>query len=161
VGRGYVDKENLFVTGGSGGGVLTAWIVGKTDRFRAAVSVKPVINWYSHSLTADAPGFFYRYWFAGPPWENAEAYLKHSPLSFVGNVKTPTMLLTGEADYRTPISESEQFYEALKIRKVDTALVRIPDASHMMEGRPSFLVGKVVHILKWFEIHQQGAPGKP
>jgi len=154
IARGYVDKENLFVTGGSGGGVLTAWIVGKTDRFRAAVSVKPVINWYSHVLTADGPGFFYRYWFPGPPWENAEAYLKRSPLSLVGNVKTPTMLLTGEADYRTPISESEQFYEALKIRKVDTALVRIPDASHMMEGRPSYLVSKLVHILKWFEIHR-------
>jgi dipeptidyl aminopeptidase/acylaminoacyl peptidase len=153
--RGYINQENLFVTGGSGGGVLTAWIVGKTDRFRAAVSVKPVINWYSHVLTADIPGFFYRYWFPGPPWENAEAYLKRSPLSLVGNVKTPTMLLTGEADYRTPISESEQYYEALKIRKVDTALVRIPDASHMMEGRPSHLVGKLVHILKWFEIHRR------
>ena len=154
IARGYIDNENLFVTGGSGGGVLTAWIVGKTDRFRAAVSVKPVINWYSHVLTADGPGFFYRYWFSGPPWQNAEDYLKRSPLSLVGNVKTPTMLLTGEADYRTPISESEQFYEALKIRKVDTALVRIPDASHMMEGRPSYLVGKMVHILKWFEIHR-------
>src|SRR5215471_6676882 len=157
VAKGYVDKDNLFVTGGSGGGVLTAWIVGKTNRFRAAVSVKPVINWYSHVLTADEPGFFYRYWFPGPPWENAEHYLKRSPLSLVGNVKTPTMLLTGEADYRTPISESEQFYEALKIRKVDTALVRIPDASHMMEGRPSYLVSKVVHILKWFEIHRTDA----
>jgi acylaminoacyl-peptidase len=155
--RGYVDKDNLFVTGGSGGGVLTAWIVGKTDRFRAAVSVKPVINWYSHALVADAPGFFYRYWFPGPPWEQAEHYLKRSPISLAGNVKTPTMLLTGEADYRTPISESEQFYEALKIRKVDTALVRIPDASHMMEGRPSYLVSKVVHILKWFEIHRTDA----
>jgi acylaminoacyl-peptidase len=155
LGRGYVDKDNLFVTGGSGGGVLTAWIVGKTDRFRAAVSVKPVINWYSHVLTADGPGFFYRYWFSGLPWENAGDYLKRSPLSLVGNVKTPTMLLTGEVDYRTPISESEQFYEALKLRKVDTALVRIPDASHMMEGRPSFLVSKVVHILKWFEIHRR------
>jgi acylaminoacyl-peptidase len=154
VARGCVDPENLFVTGGSGGGVLTAWIVGKTDRFRAAVAVKPVINWYSHVLTADGPGFFYRYWFSGPPWQNAEDYLKRSPLSLVGNVKTPTMLLTGEADYRTPISESEQFYEALKIRKIDTALVRIPDASHMMEGRPSYLVGKMVHILKWFEIHR-------
>ncbi len=152
--RGYVDKDNLFVTGGSGGGVLTAWIVGKTDRFRAAVSVKPVINWYSHVLTADGPGFFYRYWFNGPPWEHGEEYLKRSPLSLVGNVKTPTMLLDGEADYRTPISESEQFYEALKIRKVDTALVRIPDASHMMEGRPSYLIGKMVHILKWFELHR-------
>ena len=158
--RGYIDKDNLFVTGGSGGGVLTAWIVGKTDRFRAAVSVKPVINWYSHVLTADGPGFFYRYWFNGPPWEHAEEYLKRSPLSLVGHVQTPTMLMTGEADYRTPISEAEQFYEALKIRKVDTALVRIPDASHMMEGRPSYLVSKMVHILKWFESHRAEA-GKP
>ncbi len=152
--RGYIDSQNMFVTGGSGGGVLTAWIVGKTDRFRAAVSVKPVINWYSHVLTADGPGFFYRYWFPGPPWENSETYLKRSPVSLVGNVKTPTMLLTGEADYRTPISESEQYYEALKIRKIDTALVRIPDASHGMEGRPSYLISKMVHILKWFEIHR-------
>jgi dipeptidyl aminopeptidase/acylaminoacyl peptidase len=157
IARGYVDEDNMYVTGGSGGGVLTAWIVGRTDRFRAAVSVKPVINWYSHVLTADGPGFFYRYWFPGPPWENPDNYLKRSPLSLVGNVKTPTMLLTGEADYRTPISESEQFYEALKIRKVDTALVRIPDASHMMEGRPSYLVGKLVHILKWFDLHRSGA----
>ena len=160
IARGYIDKDNLFVTGGSGGGVLTAWIVGKTERFRAAVSVKPVINWYSHVLTADNPGFFYRYWFSKPPWENAEDYLKRSPLSLAGNVRTPTMLMTGEADYRTPISESEQLYEALKIRKVDTALVRIPDASHMMEGRPSYLVSKLVHILKWFEVHRAGT-GEP
>ena len=151
--RGYVDTNNLFVTGGSGGGVLTAWIVGKTDRFRAAVSVKPVINWSSHVLTADGPGFFYRYWFHGTPWEHPEEYQKRSPLSLVGHVTTPTMLIDGEADYRTPISESEQFYEALKIRKVDTAFVRIPDASHGMDGRPSYLVGKLVHILKWFEMH--------
>jgi dipeptidyl aminopeptidase/acylaminoacyl peptidase len=157
VARGYVDKENLFVTGGSGGGILTAWIVGKTDRFRAAVAAKPVINWFSMVLTSDAPGFFYRYWFPGPPWENAEHYLKRSPLSLVGNVKTPTMLLTGESDYRTPISESEQFYEALKIRKVDAALVRIPESSHSMEGRPSYLISKVIHILKWFEIHRTDA----
>ncbi len=154
IAKGYVDTTNLFVTGGSGGGVLTAWIVGKTDRFRAAVSAKPVINWYSFVLTSDGPGFFYRYWFPGFPWEHAEHYLKRSPLSLVGNVKTPTMLLTGEADFRTPISESEQYYEALKLRKIDTALVRIPDASHGMEGRPSHLVSKIAHILKWFEIHR-------
>src|SRR5215471_12367350 len=92
-----------------------------------------------------------------PPWEHADDYLSRSPLSLVGHVKTPTMLLTGEADYRTPISESEQFYEALKIRKIDTALVRIPDASHLMEGRRSYLVSKMVHILKWFELHRTEA----
>jgi acylaminoacyl-peptidase len=151
IARGYVDTDNLFVTGGSGGGVLTSWIVGKTNRFRAAVVAKPVINWYSFALTADQYNFFYRYWFSGYPWEHAEEYLKRSPLSLVGNVKTPTMLLTGEADYRTPISESEQYYQALKLRKVDTALVRIPEASHGMEGRPTQLISKVAHILKWFE----------
>lgn len=154
VARGYVDPDNLFVTGGSGGGVLTAWIVGKTDRFRAAVSAKPVINWHSFVLTSDLPSLFARYWFSAPPWERPEEYLRRSPLSLVGNVKTPTMLLTGEDDYRTPISESEQFYEALKLRKVDTALVRVPDASHAMISRPSQLMAKVAHILAWFEKHR-------
>ncbi len=149
--KGYVDKDNLFVTGGSGGGVLTAWIVGKTDRFRAAVSAKPVINWYSFALTADMYNIFYKYWFPGLPWEHPEAYLERSPLSLVGNVTTPTMLLTGEADYRTPMSESEQYYQALKLRRVDTMLVRIPGASHGIARRPSNLMSKVAHILKWFD----------
>ncbi len=149
--QGYIDPENLFVTGGSGGGVLTAWIVGKTNRFRAAVVVKPVINWYSFVLTSDAYNFFYRYWFPGFPWDHAEHYLKRSPVSLVGHVQTPTMLMTGEADYRTPISESEQYYQALKLRKVDTVLVRLPEASHAMDARPTQLVAKVGHILKWFE----------
>jgi acylaminoacyl-peptidase len=157
IGRGYVDASNLFVTGGSGGGVLTAWIVGKTDRFRAAVSAKPVINWTSFVLTSDQTNFFTRYWFASPPWEKPDDYLKRSPLSLVGNVKTPTMLLTGEADFRTPISESEQFYEALKLRKIDTALVRVPDASHDMITRPSILIAKVAHILAWFEKYRRPA----
>jgi dipeptidyl aminopeptidase/acylaminoacyl peptidase len=97
---------------------------------------------------------FTHYWFPGPPWEQAEHYWKHSPLSLVGNVTTPTMLMTGEADYRTPISEAEQFYAALKVRKVDTALVRIPGASHAIVDRPSRLLAKVAHILKWFETHR-------
>ncbi|HYT59022.1 MAG TPA: prolyl oligopeptidase family serine peptidase, partial [Haliangiales bacterium] len=149
--RGYIDAGNLFVTGGSGGGVLTSWIVGKTNRFRAAVVAKPVINWYSFVLTSDDYNFFYRYWFPGFPWDHAEHYLKRSPLSLVGNVQTPTMLLTGETDYRTPISESEQFYQALKLRKVDTALVRLPETSHGMDSRPTQVISKVAHILKWFE----------
>jgi len=152
--RGFIDTDNLFVTGGSGGGVLSSWTVGMTDRFAAAVVAKPVINWYSFALTADFYQMFYRYWFPGPPWEHMEHYMKRSPLSLVGNVTTPTMLLTGEADYRTPMSESEQYYQALKIRKIDTALVRIPGASHSIAKRPSQLIAKVAHILKWFEIHR-------
>ena len=155
IARGYVDEESLYVTGGSGGGVLSSWIVGMTPRFRAAVVVKPVINWYSFVLTSDSYSFYYKYWFPGFPWENLEHYMKRSPLSLVGNVVTPTMLMTGEADYRTPMSETEQYYQALKLRKIDTALVRIPDASHGIATRPSNLIAKVAHILKWFEIHQK------
>ena len=151
IARGYIDEEQQFVTGGSGGGVLTAWIVGNTDRFRAAVVAKPVINWISFSLTADGTHFFTRYWFADMPWDNPEAYWARSPLSLVGNVTTPTALLSGEADFRTPISESEQFYQALKLRKIDTALIRIPEASHGIVARPSHLMAKVDNILAWFE----------
>jgi dipeptidyl aminopeptidase/acylaminoacyl peptidase len=159
--RGYVDKDNLFVTGGSGGGVLTAWIVGKTKRFKAAVASKPVINWYSFALTSDEYSYFGPYWFGPHPWEKPEEYLKRSPISLVGNVTTPTMLLTGEVDFRTPISESEQFYQALKLRKIDTALVRIPGASHNIGARPSQLIAKVAHTLKWFEKYRKlpEAPG--
>ena len=152
--RFNVDPKNLFVTGGSGGGVLTSWIVCKTDRFRAAVVCKPVINWYSFALTADMYNYFYKYWFPGPPWEHQEQYMKRSPISHVGNVTTPTMLLTGTEDYRTPMSETEQFYQALKLQKVDTALVRIPGASHSIGARPSQLIAKVVHVLKWFDNHR-------
>jgi len=152
--RGIANPDQLYVTGGSGGGVLTAWIVGKTNRFKAAVVAKPVINWTSFNLTSDGPAYFSRYWFGAFPWEDQEQYWRRSPLSLVGNVTTPTMLLTGESDYRTPIGETEQYYLALKLRKVDTAMVRVPEASHGIAGRPSNLVAKVVNILGWFEQHK-------
>ena len=152
--KGFIDEDRLYVTGGSGGGVLTAWIVGKTDRFKAAVVAKPVINWFSFALTSDGYNYYYKYWFPGYPWDNLEQYMKRSPISLVGNVSTPTMLLTGEEDYRTPMSESEQYYQALKLRGIDTALVRIPGASHGIASRPSHLLAKVAYILKWFETHQ-------
>ncbi|WP_394173750.1 S9 family peptidase [Thalassotalea litorea] len=149
--EGYVDEEQLFVTGGSGGGTLTAWIIGKTDRFKAAVVAKPVINWLSFSLTADGYAYFTQYWMPGMPWEQVDHLWKHSPLSLVGNVSTPTMLLTGEQDYRTPMSETEQYYQALQLRNIDSAMVRIPKASHGIAARPSNLVQKVAYILAWFE----------
>jgi len=151
IAKGFVEADNLFVTGGSGGGVLSSWIVGHTDRFSAAVVAKPIINWYSWALTADMYTFFFKYWMPGPPWEYPEEYLKISSISYVGNVTTPTMLLTGEEDYRTPISESEQFYQALKLRKIDTALVRFPDTPHSVSSSPSRLIAKVAHIIGWFE----------
>jgi len=151
IAKGYIDEKNLFVTGGSGGGVLSAWIVGKTDRFAAAVVAKPVINWVSWTLTADLSTFGTQYWFADMPWETPDAYWARSPLSLVGNVTTPTALLTGEQDHRTPIAESEQYYQALKLRKVDSALIRVPEASHGIAGRPSHLIAKADNILAWFE----------
>ncbi len=154
IARGSIDTSNLFVTGGSGGGVLTAWIVGHTDRFRAAVSAKPVINWYSFVLTADFYTLFSRYWFPGMPWDNLQNYIERSPIHHVGKVVTPTMLLVGDDDYRTPASEAEQFYQALKLRRIDTAMVRIPGASHSINARPSHLIAQVLHTIAWFEKHR-------
>jgi acylaminoacyl-peptidase len=135
--------------------VLTSWIIGKTDRFAGAVVAKPVINWYSFVLYADNPAFFYKYWFPGKPWEHLEHYMKRSPISLVGNVTTPTMLLTGEEDYRTPIAESEQYYAALKLNGVESAMVRIPGAGHGIAARPSNLMAKVANILAWCEKYRK------
>lgn len=160
IARGYIDETRLFVTGGSGGGVLTAWIVGKTDRYRAAAVQKPVINWTSFVLTADSNNNFARNWFGSYPWDDQENYWKRSPLSLVGNVKTPTMLITGEADVRTPITETEQFYQALKIRKVDSVMIRIPGAGHGIARRPSNLLAKVLNVLAWFKAHDVSMPAE-
>lgn len=149
--QGYIDENRLYVTGGSGGGVLTAWAIGKTDRFAAAVVSKPVINFYSFALTADNYPFYSQYWFTEYPWDDPMQYLERSPISLVGNVTTPTMLLTGEEDYRTPMAESEQYYNALKKQGVDASLVRIPDTPHLIVTRPSNLVRKVAYIVGWFD----------
>jgi len=154
IAQGSIDTDQLYVTGGSGGGVLTAWIVGKTDRFRAAVVAKPVINWASFVLSADMPPYFSQYWFPKMPWEDPMDYWRRSPLSLVGNVSTPTMLLVGGSDLRTPTWESEQYYQALKLRGIDTALVRLPGAYHSIAKRPSQLLAKVAAILEWFERHR-------
>ena len=148
---GFIDDENLFIAGGSAGGIATAYAVGLTDRFNAAVAAKPVINWLSKPLTADSMVGQIYHQFPGPPWEHVEHYWKRSPLSLMGNVTTPTMLITGENDRRTPISETEQFYQALRLRGVDSAMVRLPDTSHGIASRPSRLISKVDHILAWFE----------
>ncbi|MEW9854219.1 prolyl oligopeptidase family serine peptidase [Novosphingobium sp. M1R2S20] len=152
IAEGVADPDNLFVTGGSGGGVLTAWIVGKTDRFKAAATQKPVINWISEALTMDATTFTSRYWFDKKPWEDPMSYWSRSPLSLVGNVKTPTLVVVGSEDYRTPVSEAEQYYAALQIRGVPTAMVKVPGASHGgLTARPSQSAAKASAILDWFD----------
>ena len=155
--QGIVDEGNLMVTGGSGGGVLSAWLVGRTDRFRAAVVQKPVIDWISFSLTSDGYPSYYQYWFPAPVWEEGmlEHYWERSPLSLVGNVTTPTMLITGEEDLRTPMGETEQYYQALQIRGVPTQMVRIQGAFHgMASSSPSNLINKVAYVLEWLERHR-------
>jgi len=151
IATGHVDADNLFVTGGSGGGLLTAWIVGKTDRFKAAVTQKPVINWTSEVLTTDGYTTMARYWFGKMPWEDQAQYWRRSPLSLVGNVTTPTAVMVGEEDHRTPPGEAEQYYAALQIRGVPTTLIRVPGAGHGgLADRPSQLIGENAAILAWF-----------
>jgi dipeptidyl aminopeptidase/acylaminoacyl peptidase len=154
IGKGYIDPDHLYVTGGSGGGVLTCWMIGHTTRFRAAVADYPVIDWYSFVLTSDIGNWTSKDWFPGLPWDNVENYEKRSLLSVVKNVKTPTMVMTGEADYRTPISESEQYYQALKLLGVESMMVRVPEEPHGISLRPSHQMTKVAYIIGWFERHK-------
>ena len=149
--RPYIDKRNTFIGGGSGGGVLTTWAIGKTDRFRAAVALRPVTDWTIQALTSDIQSLTTRYWMANAlPWEAREAYWARSTLSLVGNVKTPTLLIDGEADYRTPIAQTEAYYQALKIRGIDTAMVRLPEAGHGM-GRPSQWLTTIYAAIDWYD----------
>ncbi|RIV82690.1 alpha/beta hydrolase family protein [Aurantiacibacter zhengii] len=157
IAMGIADPDRLFVTGGSGGGVLTSWIVGQTDRFQAAATQKPVINWTTQALTADGTGYFGRYWLGARPWENPQTFWDHSPLSLIGNVETPTLVVVGAEDYRTPVSEAVQYYSALQLAGVPTALVRVPGASHGgIAARPSQSAAKASAILAWFERYVEG-----
>jgi len=154
--KGYIDDRNLFVCGGSGGGVLTAWIVGHTNRFAAAVSMKPVINWYSFVGTTDGSSWYYN--FKKLPWEDPSEHLRRSPITYVGNVTTPTMLIEGELDLRTPIEETEQFYRALKLRKIDTLMVRLPDEYHGFNAaprHPSNRLQQILFLRGWFEKYKK------
>ena len=158
VASGVADPENLFVTGGSGGGILTAWIVGSTSRFKAAAAQKPVINWTTQALTADGVPFFARYWLGKMPWEDPQGYWARSPISLVGKMTTPTLVVVGSEDYRTPVSEAEQLYAALQLKGVPTALVKVPGASHGgIASRPSQSAAKASAIIAWFDKYR----GKP
>ena len=157
VARGFVNPDELFIMGGSGGGVLTSWSIAHTDRFAAAAVVNPVINWFSFVLTADMYPYFSQYWFPGLPWDNLEHYMQHSPISHVGKVETPVLLFTGESDHRTPISETEQYYQALQLRGIDSAMVRVPGASHALHARPSNLMAKPAYAVYWFERYRQSS----
>ena len=146
--KGYIDEDNLFVYGGSGGGVLTSWIVGHTNRFAAASVNYPVINWLSFVGTTDGASWYRN--FAKFPWEDPSEHLRRSPLMYVGNVETPTMLMTGVNDLRTPISQTEEFYEALKVLKVPTAMIRFNEEFHGTSSKPSNYMRTIVYLHYWF-----------
>jgi dipeptidyl aminopeptidase/acylaminoacyl peptidase len=152
--QGFVDERNMFVTGCSGGGVLTAWIVGKTDRFAAASANCPVVDWLSFVGTTDSA-----YWynnFAKRPWEDPAEHFRRSPLSYVANVKTPTMLMTGVLDLRTPMPQTEQFYSALKLLKVPAAMVRFNEEWHGTSSKPSNFIRTHLYLRYWFDRHKRG-----
>lgn len=148
--RPYVDGRNLFIGGGSGGGVLTTNAIGRTTRFRAAAALRPVTDWTIQALTSDIQSVTARYWVPGNPWDNRDDYWRRSTISLVGKVQTPTILITGEADYRTPIAQTEAYYQALKLRGIDTAMVRLPEAGHAM-GRPSQWLQSILVVVDWYD----------
>ncbi|MBL8257809.1 MAG: S9 family peptidase [Pseudoxanthomonas mexicana] len=152
--RPYVDGRNLFIGGGSGGGVLTLWGIGKEpDKFRAAVALRPVVDWTDQVTTADLPAFFMKHWMGAAPWDKPGVYFERSPYRLAGQMKTPTMLITGEQDFRTPMSQTEQMFGALKLRGVEVERVRLPGAGHGM-GRPSQWLQSVLAPIDFFNRHK-------
>ncbi|MCC6928155.1 MAG: S9 family peptidase [Gemmatimonadaceae bacterium] len=156
VGRGYIDTSRMYVGGCSGGGVLSAWIVGHTNRFAGAAVRCPVMNWISFAGNADVP-FFTNGWFDKPYWEDPRPWLDQSPLMYVGNVTTPTVIMTGELDLRTPMSQSEEFYQALKQRGVPTALLRFQGEYHGTSSKPSNFLRTQLYMMSWYQQHRRNA----
>lgn len=154
--QGYVDEDNMFVYGCSGGGVLTSWVVGHTDRFAAASANCPVTNWLSFVGTTDGIGWYRN--FENFPWDDPSEHLRRSPLMYVGNVSTPTMLMTGENDLRTPMPQTEEYYAALKVLGVPTAMIRFQDEWHGTSSNPSNFLRTQLFLRKWFEMHSRGRP---
>jgi dipeptidyl aminopeptidase/acylaminoacyl peptidase len=151
--RGYIDDKKLGVTGGSGGGLLTNWLVGQTGRFAAAVSQRDIASWENWWYTGDFT-LFQPNWFRAPPFEDPDEYRARSPISYINNVKTPMMFILGEADYRTPPGAGgEQMFRALKFRKIPTVMVRLPNESHELSrsGQPWHRVERLQHIVGWFD----------
>ena len=156
VGRGYIDEQNMFVYGCSGGGVLTSWVVGHTNRFAAASANCPVTNWLSFVGTTDGASWYRN--FEHFPWDDPSEHLRRSPLMYVGNVTTPTMLMTGEGDLRTPMPQTEEYYQALRVLKVPTAMVRFKNEWHGTSSRPSNFLRTHIYLREWFEKHRRGGP---
>ena len=149
VSRGYVDENNIFIYGCSGGGILTTYIVGNTNRFTAASANCPIVNWMSAMGTSDA--ISYTRTFATPFWEDADEWIDRSSIFYVENVTTPTMLMTGENDLRTPMGQTEEYYQALQYFDVPTVMVRFQDEWHGTTSKPSNFMRTQLYLRKWFE----------
>jgi dipeptidyl aminopeptidase/acylaminoacyl peptidase len=158
IGRGYVDGQRLFVGGCSGGGILTSWIIGKTDRFAAATVRCPIANWISAVGTSDIP-LVGANLFEKPFWENPAAWLERSPVMHVGNVRTPTLLMTGVLDLRTPIGQTEEYFTALQMRGVPAAMLRFEGEWHGTTARPSNWMRTVVYMMEWYRRWERRQPG--
>ncbi|HEX4665153.1 MAG TPA: S9 family peptidase [Chthoniobacterales bacterium] len=152
--RGGIDQKKMGVTGGSGGGLLTNWVVGHTDRFAAAVAQRDIADWADWWYTADF-ALFQPNWFKTPPFKDEEGdYKARSPITYINNVKTPLMLVLGEEDTRTPPGAGgEQMFRALKFRKIPTVMVKFPRETHELSrsGEPWHRVERLEHIVGWFD----------
>ncbi len=151
--RADIDADALFVSGQSGGGVLTLWTVAHSHRFRGAVAIKPVVDWSSWVLGSDiGPSVGLRWMGDTLPWEDPEKYRARSPVTYAAAVRTPTLLMAGEADTRTPMSETLQMYSALRLAGVDAHLMRFPGASHSSSAmRPSLFAAEIAATIGWFD----------
>jgi dipeptidyl aminopeptidase/acylaminoacyl peptidase len=160
VAKGYIDPKKLCVTGGSGGGLLTDWVVTQTDRFAAAAAQRDIADWSTFWYTADF-SLFQPTWFRKAPWEDPKDYAARSPITYIERVKTPLMLILGEADYRTPpMAGGEMMFRALKYRHIPTVMVRFPDESHELSrsGKPWHRIERLQHIVGWFDHWVMGVP---
>ncbi len=149
----YIDPARMGVTGGSYGGYMTNWIIGHTDRFKAAVTQRSVSNLISMYGSSDFNWAFQTEFGDEPPWENLENYWRQSPMKYIGNAQTPTLVIHSENDLRCDMEQDEQVFVALKKLGVDTELVRFPDEPHGLSrgGRTDRRIARLNHILRWFD----------
>ena len=149
----YIDKKRMGVTGGSYGGYMTNWIIGHTNRFKAAVTQRSVSNFISMYGSSDFNWAFQYELGDQPPWENFENYWRQSPMKYIGNAKTPTLVIHSEQDLRCAIEQGEQIFVALKKLGVDTEMVRFPDEPHGLSrgGRTDRRIERLKHVLRWFD----------
>ena len=149
--RDDVDPERLGVTGGSYGGFMTAWITTKTDRFVAAQTDRMICNWFSWYGTSEAQGLT-EFEFYGKPWDNPDLYWELSPIKYVGNVTTPTLMVQSEEDHRTPMTDAEQWFMSLRKQGVPVEFMRYPRSTHDLSrtGEPWLLVDRLGRLRDWF-----------